>query len=161
MKSHHRAQSRGRWGTWTLLAITAIALVVLQLRRSAGPESVARDSTASPSETAAPNASVSPLHRLEGKWLRPDGGYVLEIRWAGTDGRVDARYLNPRPIYVSRAEASEASGGGLQLLVELQDEGYPGCVYTLRYDAEQDRLIGDYYQAALRERFAVEFTRQE
>jgi hypothetical protein len=67
-------------------------------------------------------------------------------------------YLNPRPIHVSRAEVSE-EGESVKLMVELQDTGYPGCVYTLTYDAERDILVGTYYQAAMGETWDVVFTR--
>jgi hypothetical protein len=46
-------------------------------------------------------------------------------------------------------------------MVELQDTGYPGCIYDLRYRSDADRWIGTYYQAALRETFEVEFERME
>jgi hypothetical protein len=35
----------------------------------------------------------SGLAALNGRWLRPDGGYVLEIR--GATGTIEATYLNP------------------------------------------------------------------
>jgi hypothetical protein len=92
--------------------------------------------------------------------LRPDGGYILELASVASDGQAVVNYLNPRPIHVARAEAS-TDAHGLLLRVELQDVGYPGCVYTLNYDKAGDRLIGTYFQAALRETFQVEFTRLE
>jgi hypothetical protein len=121
----------------------------------AAPDSV-EDASPAESETDAAAA----FHRLEGRWLRPDGGYVLHLRWVGSDGRVDAAYLNPQPIFVSRAEASE-DGDRIKVMVELQDRGYPGCVYTLHHDAARDVLVGDYYQAAMRETFPVEFERAQ
>ena len=36
--------------------------------------------------------------RLVGRWLRPDGGYILDIKEIQPDGKVVAVYLNPRPI---------------------------------------------------------------
>ena len=44
--------------------------------------------------------------KLSGRWLRPDGGYVLEIRSADASGKIDAAYLNPRPISIAKAEAT-------------------------------------------------------
>jgi hypothetical protein len=49
--------------------------------------------------------------------------------------------------------------GRLGLFVELRDVNYPGSTYTLVYEGEKDRLVGIYYQAALRQRFNVEFVR--
>lgn len=109
-----------------------------------------------------PAATVSPnldFGKLNGKWLRPDGGYILELRSAGADGSLTAGYLNPRPIRVGRA-AWQRKGAGLQVFVELRDTNYPGSTYTLDYSAAGDRLTGIYYQAALRESYTVEFVRQ-
>jgi len=41
---------------------------------------------------------------LKGRWLRPDGGYIIEIRGVDPSGKIDAVYLNPRPINVARAQ---------------------------------------------------------
>jgi len=98
--------------------------------------------------------------RLVGRWLRPDGGYVLEIRRAQAGGRLDAAYLNPRPINVSRAEWRR-EGGRLRVFIELRDVNYPGSTYTLSYVPEQDRLVGAYFQAVQQQTFDVEFVRQK
>ena len=56
------------------------------------------------------SSSASPLSNqmgeglLRGRWVRPDGGYVIEVRDTQAGGRVEAAYFNPRPIKVSRAE---------------------------------------------------------
>jgi len=89
--------------------------------------------------------------RLTSRWLRRDGGYV--------DGKLAAAYLNPRPINVARVEWRRAQGA-LRVVIELRDVNYPGSIDTLRYNAEQDRLVGDYFQAAQGQRFGVEFFRQ-
>jgi len=106
-----------------------------------------------------PSAGID-SSRLAGRWQRPDGGYVLEIRDIGPNGQANAAYLNPRPIHVARAEWKE-QGGLLQLFVELRDVNYPGSTYTLTYDAAADRLEGIYYQAALRQTFDVVFERMQ
>jgi len=98
--------------------------------------------------------------RVVGRWIRPDGGYVLEIRSAQADGRLDAAYLNPRSIKVSRAEWRREDGR-LLVFVELRDANYPGSTYNLRYAPDRDRLIGAYYQAVQRQTFDVEFLRQK
>ena len=43
---------------------------------------------------------------LNGRWLRPDGGYIFEIRAVDANGKIDAFYLNPQPINVAKAEAT-------------------------------------------------------
>jgi hypothetical protein len=109
------------------------------------------------------SASLTParvgFETLVGRWLRADGGYVLEIRAVSPEGRVDARYSNPRPINVARAEAGRG-GDFVTLLVELRDVNYPGSTYRLWYDAGRDTLEGTYYQAAQQQTYDVAFERQ-
>jgi hypothetical protein len=96
--------------------------------------------------------------RMVGRWMRPDGGYVLEIKGVKPGGKLDAAYYNPSPIHVARAEASQG-GGAIRVFVELRDVNYPGSTYTLSYDPTRDRLQGEYYQAVAQERYAVFFVR--
>jgi len=42
--------------------------------------------------------SQGDFQRLEGRWVRPDGGYVLELKDIKKDGSLTAAYFNPRPI---------------------------------------------------------------
>jgi hypothetical protein len=105
----------------------------------------------------AANAGFRPLH---GRWLRPDGGYILDIRDVNASGTIEAVYLNPRPIPVARADATR-DGSTLQVLVELRAPGYPGSTYTLTYDPMRDQLAGIYFQAALQQRFDVVFVRMK
>ncbi|HXJ82658.1 MAG TPA: hypothetical protein VMS64_28720 [Candidatus Methylomirabilis sp.] len=95
---------------------------------------------------------------LTGRWSRLDGTYTLEIRSVAASGRINAGYLNPRPINVARAEASR-EGSVLKVFVELQAPGYPGSTYTLTYDPRNDQLAGVYYQASLQQSFDVRFVR--
>ena len=95
---------------------------------------------------------------LEGRWIRPDGGYILDLSNINKDGQVSAAYFNPRPIRVHRSEISRKDGK-ITLVVELRDLNYPGSTYTLQYDAASDRLKGTYYQAVHRQTFDVEFVR--
>jgi len=97
---------------------------------------------------------------LKGRWQRPDGGYILQIRTIDGGGKVDAGYFNPRPINVSRAEATE-EGGKMKVFVELRDTGYPGSVYTLTYNPKEDVLVGVYFQAVVQQNFDVFFTRMK
>ena len=138
-------------------------IVILSLRPDDGASETPKTEESATEEVGSGSGDSeagAAFHRLEGRWLRPDGGYVLDLRWVGADGRVEAGYLNPQPIFVSRAEASQ-DGDRIRVMVELQDRGYPGCVYTLHYDAARDVLVGDYYQAAMRETFPVEFERTQ
>ena len=96
--------------------------------------------------------------RLVGRWLRPDGGYVLDLSDPGSDGQLKAAYFNPRPIHVSHA-AWKLRKGHLIAYVELRAPNYPGSTYTLIYDPVRDRLVGIYFQAAIRQKFEVEFER--
>lgn len=96
--------------------------------------------------------------RLVGRWVRPDGGYVLELRDIKKDGKLKASYFNPRSINVFRAEWS-CKEGKINLFVELRDVNYPGSKYTLQYDPASDRLKGTYFQAVQGETYDVEFQR--
>ena len=96
--------------------------------------------------------------RLIGRWQRPDGGYVLEIRGVEGGGRLAVRYFNPSPINVSRAEWT-SNLGRFAVFVELRDRNYPGATYELAYVPETDRLRGVYYQPLLGQPFDVEFAR--
>lgn len=100
------------------------------------------------------------LKPLIGRWLRPDGGYILEIRGAAPDGKLEAYYFNPRSINVHRAEASRVQSN-LKLVVELRDAGYPGSTYALLYKPDQDILVGYYYQAGRKQYFEVYFVRKK
>ncbi len=115
---------------------------------------------ASPPAMAQSKAAEVGAERLVGRWIRPDGGYVLEIRSAQSDGKLDAAYLNPRSIKVSRAEWRREEGR-LLVFVELRDVNYPGSTYNLRFAPDRDRLVGAYYQAVQKQTFDVEFARQK
>jgi uncharacterized protein (DUF2147 family) len=98
--------------------------------------------------------------RIAGSWLRPDGGYVLELKDVGPKGRLKARYFNPNPINVAKAEWRR-TGDRLQVFVELRDVNYPGSTYTLVYSPEKDRLEGNYYQAVQGQTYAIGFIRMK
>lgn len=97
---------------------------------------------------------------LKGEWVRPDGGYLIVIRAAAADGRLDAMYFNPDPLPFSQAEAVE-DGPTLQVFFELRAGGYAGSTYDLRYDPGSDRLYGIYYQAVAKQSFEVFFARKQ
>jgi uncharacterized protein (DUF2147 family) len=95
---------------------------------------------------------------LAGRWERPDGGYVLEIKSVTADGAMDAAYFNPRPIHVGQARAVSESQQ-LHVLIELQDVNYPGSTYKLTFDPATDQLKGTYYQAVIKQTYPVFFVR--
>ena len=98
--------------------------------------------------------------KIEGRWVRPDGGYILQLENIKEDGSVTATYFNPRSIKVSRAEVRHKEGTNT-VFVELRDVNYPGSTYTLDYDSIVDRLKGTYFQAATNQNFEVEFRRTQ
>jgi hypothetical protein len=97
--------------------------------------------------------------KLIGNWIRPDGGYIINIRDINSDGRVQAEYYNPNPINVAQAKIA-FKGNKVKLFLELRDAGYPGCTYDLTYDKQTDRLSGIYYQAAINQKFDIVFLRR-
>jgi hypothetical protein len=96
--------------------------------------------------------------KLKGRWERPDGGYVIEVRSADAEGRLEAGYFNPAPVKVAQARAYQ-EGGLTKVFVELRDENYPGCTYKLTYDAQSDQLFGQYFQATMQQTYDVTFGR--
>jgi len=109
-------------------------------------------------ESAATPKAKPGFDRLVGRWQRPDGGYVIDIREVAADGKILAAYFNPRPINVSQADAA-LDGTTLKVFIELRDVNYPGATYRLTYDPESDQLQGVYFQPALQQSFQVFFVR--
>jgi len=154
--------SRVSWILVGLAVVVAIAgiyfVFVRQGPTSGDAEGVSGSGSGHQADRQAP-ASVD-FQALVGKWVRPDGGYVISVKGVDPDGRVDAGYFNPRPIHVSRSEAS-VEGKAVKLFIELQAAGYPGSTYELIYDPGSDSLVGIYFQAAMQQRFEVVFVRTE
>jgi len=151
------------------IPLIAVGVVVVALlatgayrwsnRRHTEVQAEVNSSLASTSNIPAPAATPDAgLAKLKGSWLRPDGGYVLEIKSLQDSGTLDATYLNPRPIHVAKAEASRTNGE-VKVFVELRDVNYPGSTYDLAYQPDKDQLTGIYYQAALQQKFEVAFLR--
>src|SRR5262245_46236117 len=117
-----------------------------------------------PGEAPAPppsGAAQAPdPHRLAGRWRRADSEYTIAVDGVSPDGTLTARYLNPQPIHVARAEW-KAADGRLTLLVEMRDRLYPGSYYELTYDAVSDGLSGVYHHLAIQQNFDVSFYRLE
>jgi hypothetical protein len=95
---------------------------------------------------------------MRGRWRRPDGGYVIDIRDVDSTGKMDVAYFNPNAIHVSKADATQ-EGGATRVFIELRDTGYPGCTNTLIHDRQNDQLRGVYFQAAIQQNFDVIFVR--
>lgn len=104
-------------------------------------------------------ASQETVRALRGRWVRADGGYVLEILNLLPGGRLEAAYFNPRPIRVGSAEW-RMEGGRPAVFVELRDVNYPGSRYALTLDAEGKLLEGNYFQATEQKTYDVVFERE-
>jgi hypothetical protein len=100
------------------------------------------------------------FNALNGRWLRPDGGYILELKAVDSTGKIDAAYFNPKPINVAKADATH-DGSTPKVFIELRAPNYPGSTYTLTYDPQQDQLRGIYFQAVQQQRFDVYFVRMK
>ena len=103
-RQQQHARSRGRRIFFIALAVVlvvAIAAAIVLLRGASGG-----------------------FDKLNGRWLRPDGGYVLEIRSVDASGKIDAAYLNPKPISIAKAEATR-DGSTVKVFIELRAPNYP------------------------------------
>ena len=142
------------------VVVAIAALVVVALWRSRGPADVSGPSAETPGTNvvAAASDTNSSYQRLVGKWVRPDGGYIIEIKSVDGTGKLDAGYFNPNPIHVAKAEAS-GQGSMTKVFIELRDVNYPGSTYTLAYDPASDQLKGIYYQAVQQAQYDVFFAR--
>lgn len=137
---------------------SALALVVLAHGISAMPSAVlGAEPSPNPASKSAKGADAE-FGILQGRWVRPDGGYVIAINAADAAGRLDASYANPAPLPFAVAQATR-SDGVLNVFFELRAGGYNGSTYTLTYDPARDVLKGVYYQAVARQKFDVYFAR--
>jgi hypothetical protein len=156
------ARSPRMWIIWVLISIGIITLATLRDRMSSRAPTTS-EAVATSDQTNAPSAPPVPANadfqKLLGKWLRPDGGYVLELK-SDQPGKLTAAYFNPRPINVAKAEATQ-EGSATKVFVELRDVNYPGSTYTLTYLKEKDLLVGVYYQALQQQSFEVYFERMK
>ena len=158
-------KSRKRSPAMTILimgiAIAGVASVLF-LRPSSSDKELTSVANSNSSENLSADISSTKhkeLSKIIGHWLRPDGGYNIEIRNIGEDGRLDALYFNPRPINVSQAEVV-VENGRLKIFIELRDVGYPGARYSLIYSPQDDTLQGLYYQPSVGQSFEVIFIRK-
>jgi hypothetical protein len=143
----------------SLLALCCLALAACH--RAESPAAKTAATPAATATTAAAQAAPTPAgdwNKLRGRWLRPDGDYVFEIRSIADDGRAEAAYFNPNPIHVAWAKVANAAGV-LKVDAELRDVNYPGCLYKLTYVPERDQLVGTYFQAQMQETHQIVFVR--
>lgn len=112
----------------------------------------------SPKPTDELPANVVSGKVLQGSWVRPDGGYVLQINAVEDDGTLKAAYLNPRPVRVASARW-RVGGNRLQIRIDLNDTGYEGSFYLLQYHVKSGKLEGEYTPAG-QGVFPVTFERQ-
>ncbi|MEA3468167.1 MAG: hypothetical protein U9R57_08095 [Thermodesulfobacteriota bacterium] len=96
---------------------------------------------------------------FKGEWQRTDGNYHIKVKSVGEANQVSAKYFNPEPIHISKAEVSTQQDL-LRLDIKFQDSGYEGSSYTLYYYPEKDALAGFYYQAVLDRTYKVIFFRK-
>jgi len=143
-----RRLRQGVWRQGIGAPLVASALAVLGMAGHA----------AEAGQPATPTSEQPDPQRLVGRWVRPDGGYILEVREVVKESSLKAAYLNPRPINVARAESTRKDGR-LMVFVEFRDVNYPGSTYALLYDPASDRLKGTYFQAVAKQTYDVEFVR--
>ena len=136
-----------------ILPLLAFALAGSAVLAQAQYTSTPKDKPATPAVQ-----SQSGFGILQGRWVRPDGGYTITIRSVDAGGKLDAAYANPNPLPFAKAEASR-DGKTLKVFLELRAGGYNGSTYTLTYDPASDRLKGVYYQAVAQQKFDVYFVR--
>jgi hypothetical protein len=114
----------------------------------------------SPPASPAKEKDDAGQERLLGRWLRSDGSYVIEIRSAASDGKMEVFYFNPNPVHVGHAEWQQKNNR-FMVVVALSDVNYPGSTYTLEFLEGEDRMRGTYYQAVEKVSFDVEFVREK
>ena len=158
------AQKKKRKLTLSIAILAGVGFIIIAAWYLAPPKINIESSTPGlDGRTIESNSSAAKQRgfvKLVGRWVRTDGGYVIDISRIDADGNMEAGYYNPGPINVSRAEATW-TGSAPEVFIELQDQGYPGSTYTLTYDRLKDVLAGFYYQAVMQQDFDVVFVRME
>lgn len=145
-----------------IAAAGLLAACTRQEPAAAAPAATSSATAPSPAAKAPAAAAPAPtanVAKVKGRWLRPDGGYILAITAIEADGRAEAGYFNPNPIKVAWATVT-SEGAETKVKVELRDTNYPGCLYKLTYLADKDRMVGTYFQAQMQQTYDVEFVRE-
>jgi hypothetical protein len=161
-KSLGQTGKRGMYVHMVVLVLLTVGVfagmaLLISHSRHTGAQSTAPP--AAKESVAKPDSQVG-FDSLKGRWQRPDGGYVLDIKNVDANGKLAAAYFNPRPINVSQAEAA-LDGTTIKVFIELRDVNYPGATYHLTYESENDQLRGVYFQPALQQKFDVFFVRMK
>jgi hypothetical protein len=158
----------GRWLSRSSAVLLAVGIVTAggywwsKGRRGESPAAAVPPAVTPAASIPPPAAGAEAppaLQKLKGRWVRTDGGYVVEIRNVEASGKLDAAYFNPRAIHVARAEASQPAEA-VKVFIELRDVNYPGSTYTLSLSPDGSQMLGTYYQAVARETYDVVFVRQ-
>lgn len=158
LQSQGTFQPDRRCGVNRIIVLFVVGLL-LALTLSPGVATAQGRTTAPEKERVITLAQAKPdMGVLKGRWVRPDGGYIIAITNIDAGGKMEAAYYNPKPINVSKAEATR-EGEVIKVFIELRGPGYPGSTYTLTYDPKTDVLAGIYYQAAMQQHFEVAFVR--
>jgi hypothetical protein len=139
------------------IAVVVVASLVLWGIKTSGDSPSAADQRVSAPQTTVPAPN---FQSVVGRWIRIDSPYVIDIENADQDGKLEAKYYNPRPINVSVARV-RAKNDALEVFVELRDTNYPGSTYTLTYDSTRELLMGVYFQATMKQKYNVVFRRQQ
>jgi hypothetical protein len=142
------------------VALLAAAALILRGARGGAVFPPASSTVQGSAATVTAAAASADFRTLNGRWLRPDGGYILDIQSVDPGGKIDAAYFNPRPINVATAQATR-DGSTLKVFVELRAPDYPESTYTLTYHSERDQLEGTYFHAGLQQTFDVGFVRMK
>ena len=143
----------------TLLIIVVIAAVVVAGGWLLRNRQAAEEKPGTGGSTSA-DVTSEQVQTIVGRWRRPDGGYIIDIRGLDAAGNLEVAYYNPRPINVSQAHVVQ-SPKGLHIFIELRDEGYPGATYRLDYDGDNDTMTGIYFQPSVNQSFDVVFVRAQ
>jgi hypothetical protein len=135
---HTGIRRRGASLAAILIIILIIAGAIYYYRTHVAGASRTRGSSGSSSQEAAPD-----LKPLQGKWLRPDSGLILEILSVEKEGPISVWASGPGGTSVSGADARVVDGL-LEVSVDFSDPSCSGCTMRLTYDENGDRLIGSY-----------------
>jgi hypothetical protein len=161
-KPHHNPKAppvaKKKNPLWIIIPVIAVASLGGALWRNYTTDKSTTNSTSAAAPSIVPAKADQDL--LVGRWERTDsdGAYVIEIKSAGSDGKLEASYFNPNPIKVGRTEWQKKNNI-LGVMVELRDINYPGSTYTLNFIPGENRMTGNYYQAVEGANFDVEFVR--
>ena len=70
------------------------------------------------------------FEKLQGKWVRPDGGYTITIKHAAADGQLDAAYANPNPLPFAKAKAAREATASPPQRAANRTAGCCACLAT-------------------------------